>query len=123
MAGPNQLMRASHNELRRRSGHRSDVLNTEPAVWQNRATALTPNRITESHMRNKIVVSMLVAASSSFAAPVFASGYGPAPFYNPADGAPASQRGQSAQTLAVEARESYGGAVAIDARRGAKSGA
>ena len=68
-------------------------------------------------MRNKLIASILAAASVSFAAPVFASGYGPAPFYRPADGAPASQRGQSAQTVtaeavAVEARESYGGEAA-----------
>jgi hypothetical protein len=65
-------------------------------------------------MRNKLITSILVATSFSVAAPVFASGYGPAPFYLPADGAPASQRGQSAQTVAAEstainARESYGG--------------
>jgi hypothetical protein len=74
-------------------------------------------------MRNKIIASMLVAASFSFAAPVFASGYGPAPFYRPADGAPASQRGQSAETLASEsavtdARESYGSDATIDTRAG-----
>ena len=52
-----------------------------------------------------------VAASTS----AFASGYGPAPFYKPSIGAPASQRGQSAQTImaeqrdAVEAQKAYGG--------------
>lgn len=64
-------------------------------------------------MRNKLIASILAAASVAVAAPAFASGYGPAPFYRPADGAPASQRGQSTQTLtaeaaALEARESYG---------------
>ena len=78
-------------------------------------------------MRNKIIASMLVAASFSFAAPVFAGGYGPAPFYRPADGAPASQRGQSAETLAsesavVDARESYDSNATIDTQAGSKSG-
>ena len=74
-------------------------------------------------MRNKIIASMLVAASFSFAAPVFASGYGPAPFYRPADGAPASQRGQSTDTVAsesavVDTRESYGGDTTIHTQSG-----
>jgi hypothetical protein len=50
-------------------------------------------------MDNKVLASILVAASFSFVTPVFASGYGPAPFYHPAKGAPASQRGQSVATL------------------------
>jgi hypothetical protein len=33
---------------------------------------------------------------------VFASGYGPAPFYTPSQGAPSSQRGMSEQTIAAE---------------------
>lgn len=70
-------------------------------------------------MRNKIIASIFVAASVSFAAPVFASGYGPAPFYHPADGAPASQRGQSAETLAsnlavVDAGASHRGNTTIE---------
>jgi hypothetical protein len=74
-------------------------------------------------MRKKIIASMFVSASFSLAAPVFASGYGPAPFYHPADGAPASQRGQSAETLAsessaVDARESYGSDATIDTQAG-----
>jgi hypothetical protein len=69
-------------------------------------------------MKTKLIAALLVAFSASAAAPAFASGYGPAPFYRPAVGAPASQRGQSAQTNAAEngdasaAQESYGGAVA-----------
>ena len=54
-------------------------------------------------MDNKVFASILVAASFSFVTPVFASGYGPAPFYHPAEGAPASQRGQSVATLASNA--------------------
>ncbi|MPW21063.1 hypothetical protein GCT13_30370 [Paraburkholderia sp. CNPSo 3157] len=53
-------------------------------------------------MNTKFIATLLIASSASLAAPAFASGYGPAPFYRPDDGGPASQRGQSAQTLAVE---------------------
>ena len=53
-------------------------------------------------MKTKLIAAILVAASASLAVPAFASGYGPAPFYNPEVGAPSSQRGQSAQTLAAE---------------------
>jgi hypothetical protein len=65
-------------------------------------------------MKTKLLAALLVAVSASIAAPAFASGYGPAPFYKPQDGAPTSQRGQSAQTLAAEQRDNasnvaYGG--------------
>jgi hypothetical protein len=65
-------------------------------------------------MKTKILAALLVAASATLAAPAFASGYGPAPFYRPAVGAPASQQGQSAQTVAAErnnaaANSSFGG--------------
>ncbi|CAB3793917.1 hypothetical protein LMG28614_03792 [Paraburkholderia ultramafica] len=53
-------------------------------------------------MTTKPLAALLVAASAMLAAPAFASGYGPAPFYRPDVGAPASQRGQSAQTVAAE---------------------
>ena len=53
-------------------------------------------------MKTKIIAALLVAASATLAAPAFASGYGPAPFYRPTVGAPASQQGQSAQTVAAE---------------------
>src|ERR1700730_18723612 len=53
-------------------------------------------------MKNQLIAALLVAASASLAAPAFASGYGPAPFYRPSVGAPASQRGKSAQTIAAE---------------------
>src|SRR5258705_7749550 len=49
-------------------------------------------------------VAVLVASSASLAAPAFASGYGPAPFYRPDVGEPA-QRSQSAQTLAGRSEE------------------
>jgi hypothetical protein len=68
----------------------------------------------ESIMKTKILAALLVAASATLAAPAFASGYGPAPFYSPTVGAPASQQGQNAQTVAAEraqanANSSYGG--------------
>ena len=53
-------------------------------------------------MKTKLIAALLAAASASLAAPAFASGYGPAPVYNPEVGAPSSQRGPSAQTLAAE---------------------
>lgn len=53
-------------------------------------------------MNTKLISALLVAVSAAVAAPAFASGYGPAPFYRPEAGAPASQRGVSAQTLAAE---------------------
>lgn len=53
-------------------------------------------------MKTKFIAALILAASASVAAPAFASGYGPAPFYRPDVGAPSSQRGPSAQTLAVE---------------------
>lgn len=65
-------------------------------------------------MKSKFVAAVLIAASAAIAAPAFASGYGPAPFYHPAVGAPASQRGESAQTVAAErsaadSNSAYGG--------------
>ena len=69
-------------------------------------------------MKTRLIAALLVAVSASVAAPAFASGYGPAPFYQPSVGAPASQRGQSAQTVAAGrddatgSQEAYGGVVA-----------
>jgi hypothetical protein len=57
-------------------------------------------------MKNKLIVGLLISASASLASSAFASGYGPAPFYRPSNGAPASQRGQSAQTIATEQHDS-----------------
>lgn len=75
-------------------------------------------------MKTKLIAALLVAASASVAAPAFASGYGPAPFYRPSVGAPASQQGVSSQTIAAERAQeqgvdtSYGGVSA-----GSQSGA
>ena len=66
-------------------------------------------------MKTKLIAALLVGFSASAAAPAFASGYGPAPSYRPSVGAPASQRGQSVQTLVArrddpaDSQEAYGG--------------
>ncbi|MEX3931809.1 hypothetical protein AB4Y32_08340 [Paraburkholderia phymatum] len=68
-------------------------------------------------MKTRLIAALLVAVSAAVAAPAFASGYGPAPFYHPSVGAPASQRGVSAQTIAaersqaVDANSAVGGVV------------
>ena len=77
-------------------------------------------------MTNKILAAVLVAASATLAAPAFASGFGPAPFYRPAVGAPASQQGQNAQTVAAErgnaaaADRAYGGVADQTSQSGAR---
>ncbi len=78
-------------------------------------------------MTNKLLAALLIAASASIASPAFASGFGPAPSYRPSVGAPASQRGQSAQTVAVEhsdagspANNSYGGGVDHSSQSGSR---
>jgi hypothetical protein len=76
-------------------------------------------------MKTRFIVALFAALSASVTVPAFASGYGPAPSYRPAVGAPASQRGQSVQTLAAEnaanadsaaqtsvTQAAYGGSVA-----------
>ncbi len=50
-------------------------------------------------MHRSLVAGLLAAATALFASSVFASGYGPAPFYRPDTGAPASQRGPGADTF------------------------
>jgi hypothetical protein len=76
-------------------------------------------------MNTKLIAAVLVAASATIAAPAFASGYGPAPFYRPGVGAPASQQGQSAQTVAAERaaadnNTAYGGVKAASTQSGAR---
>jgi hypothetical protein len=78
-------------------------------------------------MKTKLIAAVLVAVSAAVAAPAFASGYGPAPFYRPAAGAPASQRGQSSQTVAAEqnavagaATEAFGGVADGSSQSGAR---
>ena len=78
-------------------------------------------------MKTKLIVALLVAFSASAAAPAFASGYGPAPFYKPSVGAPVSQRGQSVQSLAAErdnatgSQAAYGGVVAGHSQAGSRA--
>ncbi|MFM0046806.1 hypothetical protein [Paraburkholderia sediminicola] len=78
-------------------------------------------------MKSKLLAALLIAATTTIAAPAFASGYGPAPFYRPSVGAPASQRGQNAQTVAAErndavgsVNDSYGGVVASSSESGSR---
>jgi hypothetical protein len=78
-------------------------------------------------MKTRFIAAALVVIAASIAVPALASGYGPAPFYRPDIGAPASQRGQSAQTLAAEhasasARDNnaYGGVADTTSQSGAK---
>ena len=61
-------------------------------------------------MDTKLIAPLLVAASTILAAPAFASGYGPAPAYNPIEGAPASQRGPSALTVTASRGSDMAGA-------------
>jgi hypothetical protein len=76
-------------------------------------------------MNSKILAALLIAASATLAAPAFASGYGPAPSYRPVAGAPSSQRGPSAQTVAAEHNDAagsfsttYGGAADASSQAG-----
>lgn len=76
-------------------------------------------------MKTRILAVLLIAASATLAAPAFASGYGPAPFYRPSVGAPASQQGQNAQTVAAErasanANSAYGGVNGQSSQSGAR---
>ncbi|MFL9898655.1 hypothetical protein PQR75_08845 [Paraburkholderia fungorum] len=76
-------------------------------------------------MKTKLIAALLVAVSASIAAPAFASGYGPAPFYRPSVGAPASQQGPSAQTVAAERASaeanSYGGVNNVSSQSGTRA--
>ncbi|AFT85917.1 hypothetical protein [Paraburkholderia phenoliruptrix] len=75
-------------------------------------------------MKTKFIAALLVAVSAAVAAPAFASGYGPAPFYRPAVGAPASQQGQNAQTVAAERANAdsnaYGGVNNVSSQSGTR---
>jgi hypothetical protein len=78
-------------------------------------------------MNKNLIAALLIAASAALAAPAFASsGYGPAPSYNPSVGAPASQRGQSVQTVAAEQAQananatSYGGVQDTQSQSGSR---
>ena len=78
-------------------------------------------------MKTKLIVALIVAFSASAAAPAFASGYGPAPFYRPSVGAPASQSGQSVRTVAAEradvtgSEKAYGGVISGQSQAGSRA--
>lgn len=77
-------------------------------------------------MNKQLIASIVIAASAAIAAPAFASsGYGPAPHYSPSVGAPASQRGQSVQTINAQNAESrsYGGTRDSASQSGARAAA
>jgi hypothetical protein len=70
-------------------------------------------------MKTTAVGALILASLAAVSTSVFASGYGPASHYDPNVGAPSSQRGQSAQTLAAEnntaTSNSAGHLVAVNA--------
>lgn len=72
-------------------------------------------------MKNKLIASLLAASIVSIAAPAFASGLGPAPFYNPGAGAPSSQRGPGNVQAAATGAHAFGGSVDGHAESGARS--
>jgi hypothetical protein len=78
-------------------------------------------------MKNRFIAAVVIAASTFAVAPVFASGYGPAPHYSPIAGAPASQRGPNAQTLHADGAEatnsanSYGGTNQTNSQAGSRA--
>jgi hypothetical protein len=78
-------------------------------------------------MQKNLIATLLIAVSAAVAAPAFASGYGPAPSYRPNVGAPVSQRGQSAQTIAAEEAtystdgRAFGGSTASLSQSGARA--
>jgi hypothetical protein len=53
-------------------------------------------------MNKHLIATLIIVASATLTAPAFASGYGPSVHYSPIEGAPTSQRGQSAQTIRAE---------------------
>jgi hypothetical protein len=78
-------------------------------------------------MKTKLAAALFAGLFASLAAPAFASGYGPAPFYKPAVGAPSSQRGQSVQTIVAEngnidvAGQAQGGVAAGHSESGSRA--
>jgi hypothetical protein len=74
----------------------------------------------------QLVATLLASVIVIAAAPAFASGYGPAPFYRPSLDAPASQRGQNAEASSVarlndaDAQQAYGGVVTGGSQSGSR---
>jgi hypothetical protein len=76
-------------------------------------------------MIKQFVTAAVIAVSAVAAGSAFAnSGYGPAPHYDPLAGAPASQHGISAQTIANESNavpmQAYGGMSDTVAQSGSR---
>jgi hypothetical protein len=72
-----------------------------PGQWDR--ALVVPDLFLELVMKRKVFFAIVIAtAAVTVTSPAFASGYGPAPYYWPEVGAPASQRGQSSLTLATE---------------------
>jgi len=61
-------------------------------------------------MTGKLKGIFLVAALAG-ASHAMASGYGPAPYYSPMDGAPMSQQGMNMQTIAQDAQQTNDASV------------
>lgn len=76
-------------------------------------------------MKSKLIASLLVASFVSIATPVFASGFGPAPSYNPTVGAPASQRGPGVLAIRTHlvgaGANAYGGTADVHAESGSRA--
>lgn len=78
-------------------------------------------------MKTKLVAAIVLAVTACASAPVFASGYGPAPYYNPIVGAPSSEAGPSIKTLQTngagvdKASTSYGGVTSGSSQGGMRS--
>jgi hypothetical protein len=63
---------------------------------------IIPKILSSGKFMKRIFNAAVLLSSFAMAAPAIASGYGPAPFYRPSAGAPSSQQGPSAQTIAAE---------------------
>jgi hypothetical protein len=78
-------------------------------------------------MNTKLIAALLASVCAFATAPVFASGYGPAPFYTASAGAPSSQRGQSEQTVTAErsdtadAQNAVGGVASFSSQSGSRT--
>ncbi|REG45502.1 hypothetical protein B0G80_9100 [Paraburkholderia sp. BL6669N2] len=77
-------------------------------------------------MNKQFITAFLIAASAAAPGSVFASGYGPAPHYDPIAGAPASQRGPSSQTIVIDQaradhpRRAFGGRTSTTSQSGTR---
>ncbi|KXU87488.1 hypothetical protein CI15_15180 [Paraburkholderia monticola] len=77
-------------------------------------------------MKTNVFFALLAAVFASAAAPAFASGYGPAPVYEPSVGAPAAQSAPSLRTIGAERadtgrEQAYGGAASGLSQAGSRA--